>query len=182
MIGGRSSVNTHTGSVGVAGPQSNTVKYCKNVSVEVSGSMKKSSTASSILSARLVSQSIFKKESAVQASSKGVKVQAKSKFDLEKLPGGKFNLKFTKKPQNKENENTSVQGGTLKFSNTPSRKQFRGENFNRIPIVSTPTKRSRESKSAICDEVSNCPGSLYATNFDQDTDFGSPAKRRKWGQ
>ena len=113
-----------------------------------------------------------------------MKFQAKTKpkFDLEKLPGGKFNLKFSKKPQNIENENTSVQGGTHKISNTPARKQFHGENFNRIPIVSTPTKRSRDIKSAVCDEVSSYPGSLSALNFDQDTDFGRPAKRRKVGR
>jgi hypothetical protein len=112
---GESSVNTHTGSVSVAGSQSNTVTPeagpgahnvkdslktdAKQETSNMSSSVDKSnSMKSSENSVREEAKSTLKKEPAVSAlkERKKIKIKINSKFEINTLPGGKFSLKFAK--------------------------------------------------------------------------------------
>ena len=127
-------------------------------------------------------------EPAVQARSEELLLIQKSKsnpkFDLYAVPGGKFNLKWSKKEFSTKKSDILVgQSGSQK----PSFRKFRGENidesrmFNKIPILSTPTKRKIESDSNIV-KLASIFGGTSASKPDQHIFSESPAKRRKWGQ
>jgi len=115
------------------------------------------------------------KESAIQAGSELIQkkeskesTHLKPTFDICNVSRGKFNLK-----QN------------LKYSDRVGspRKPSSGENFNGISIVSTPTKRKFDTKVSTLRQHFD---DLSATSAEQSTvgedNYGSPAKRRKWGR
>jgi hypothetical protein len=208
---GESSVNTHTGSVSVAGSQSNTVtpeagpgahKWKDSLKTDASKQAKqetsnKSSSVdrsicvkSSENSVREEAKPIYKKEPAVSTLKERMKTN--SKFEINTLPGGKFGLKlarpkptFMKSSARKYTENekhtSEFRGGDHNL-NTSARKMFRGENNKTFNnIPILNTPTKRKMDFAVVNEVSICPGSPCAILPGQDNSE-SPAKRRKWGQ
>ena len=112
------------------------------------------------------------------------KTVSKSKFEINTLPGGKFALKFSEpKPtftEDKEHNSELLEGKVINHTNS-ARKLVRGEKrFNNIPILLTPTKQKLDF--AVGGLVSNFSGSPCDKHSDQDTNLGSPAKRRKWAE
>ena len=102
-------------------------------------------------------------------------LQLKPTFDVCNVSRGKFDLKKCK--------NNSK---CLKYSDGgvgSPRKSFSGETFNGINIVSTPTKRKFDTKVSVLQQHFD---DLSATSAEQSTvgedNYGSPAKRRKWGR
>ena len=73
-------------------------------------------------------------------------------------------------------ESTSVSKGGTSIYKPFANRQFRGEkSFNKIPIISTPTKRNFEHTDSTMLSVQS--GSLPANITDQNTeDYGSPTK------
>ena len=95
----------------------------------------------------------------------------KPTFDVCNVSRGKFDLK---KCRNNSKYSDSGVGSP--------RKPFSGETFNGINIVSTPTKRKFDTKVSILQQHFD---DLSATSAEQSTvgdNYGSPAKRRKWGR
>ena len=100
-------------------------------------------------------------------------------FDLCNISGGKFNLKRNYKKNSKSNLKSDIGVG----KNSPNT-VFRGENFNGISILSTPTKRKPENatKISVLRKYFDDLPANYLEHSTADQQFSeSPAKRRKWG-
>ena len=205
---GESCVNTHTGSVGVAVPQSNIVKRevpCKVRPDASVGVVCKVQDSKSVNVGMPECGTVFKNievrdrwqrstpgvlESGIQACGK-LKVTKESMhfvpkptFDLCNVTGGKFNLK---KKSTYMKTKSKIQESDISVGRSTSNPndEFRGEKFNGISIVSTPTKRKPEYSSQVSSLRLHFEG-LPANNQGQCTDdmqySESPAKRRKWGR
>ena len=132
----------------------------------------------------------------MESANPGVKMSekllSKPKYEIQTLPGGKFNLKLSNNSAN----NVIIIKKKTRFKHTsdvlgreiqPSRKVVRGENeivkkFNNIPIVSTPTKRKPVFEMSATDaSLLNVLDNARVILPGQHTSE-SPAKRVKWGQ
>jgi hypothetical protein len=107
--------------------------------------------------------------------------QPKLTFDLCNIKGGKYNLKRSDSKSTSKSKSKS-KCSDVKVGNTnSSSRMFRGENFNNIPILNTPTKRKIESDTNVT-AMSRYFNDLSAIQTGQHEFNGSPAKKRKWGQ
>jgi hypothetical protein len=129
------------------------------------------------------------KESAYQGVNKSEKMLRKPKFDVQTLPGGKFNLKLSSNSaNNSKKRHTSDALGRGSQIIQHSRTVVHGESvrkFNNIPVISTPTKRKQVLeiiKSDATDaKLRNNSESTHIILTGSHTSE-SPAKRVKWGQ
>ena len=129
----------------------------------------------------------------MESANPGVKMSekllSKPKYEIQTLPGGKFNLKLSNNSANIIKKKTRFKhtSDVLGREIQPSRKVVRGENeivkkFNNIPIVSTPTKRKPVFEmSATDDSLLSILDNARVILPGQHTSE-SPAKRVKWGQ
>ena len=117
------------------------------------------------------SESIVTKESS----------QSKLTFELCNITGGKFNLKKCKQTSSQNNSTCSRKSDS---KGTKIENSFSGDSFNGIGVVCTPTKRKFDSQvSNLRSHFDSLSANLSGQSIDAGgTEFGSPAKRRKWGR